>query len=100
MMAMRSPSCTVCSGSTCSSRTTPGYLGHHRDLHLHRLEDADLVTLGDHLPFVDDDLPHVRSDLGADLSHGASQDTAEPVVGHTGKHAVLAPRPVDALVGA
>ena len=28
-------------------------LGDDRDLHLHRLEDADLVALGDHLPFLD-----------------------------------------------
>src|SRR6266536_5167962 len=46
-----------------------GDLGHHGDLHLHGLEDDDLVALGDHLPLLGHHLPHVRRDLGANLSH-------------------------------
>ena len=41
-----------------------------RDLHLHRLEDDELVALGDSSPGFDTDLPHVGGDLGADLGHG------------------------------
>ena len=70
MRAMRSPSCTVCSGLDVQLADDTRDLGDDRDLHLHRLEDADLVALGDHLPFLDRHLPHVRGDLGADLSHG------------------------------
>ena len=40
------------------------------DLHLHGLEDHDVVAFGDELPFVDQHLPHVRRNLGADLVHG------------------------------
>ena len=49
-----------------------GCLGDHGDLHLHRLEDADLVALGDHLSLFGDDLPHVRRDLRPNLSHRAT----------------------------
>ena len=44
-------------------------VGHHRYLHLHRLEDDDLVALGDHLALVHGDLPDVRGDLSPDLVH-------------------------------
>src|SRR5262249_31698698 len=46
-----------------------GDLGDDRDLHLHRLEDDDLVPFGDHLPLLRHHLPHVRRDLGPDLRH-------------------------------
>src|SRR4029078_899807 len=64
-----------------------GRLGDHRDLHLHGLEDADLVALGDHLALVGDDLPHVRGDLRADLGHvrtlpGTGATTAMTAVAH------------------
>jgi len=50
-----------------------GDLGRHRDLHLHRLEDHDLVALGDQLTLIDDDLPDVCGDLRSDLVHGAER---------------------------
>src|SRR5436190_17016236 len=49
-----------------------GDLGHYGDLHLHGLEDHDLVALCDHLPLFRHHLPDVRRDLGANLSHGAA----------------------------
>ena len=51
----------------------PRHLGHDRDFHLHRLEDHDLVALGNHLPFIDDDLPDVGRDFGADLVHDSGR---------------------------
>ena len=47
----------------------PRDLGHHGYLHLHGLEDDDLVALGDHLAFIDDNLPNIRGDLSPDLVH-------------------------------
>src|SRR5690242_17787950 len=40
-----------------------------RDLHLHGLEDDDLVSLGHHLALFGDDLPDVCGDLGPNLVH-------------------------------
>src|SRR5438552_1662229 len=54
--------------------------GDHGDLHLHRLEDAYLVALGDHLALLDDDLPHVRGDLRADLGHGGGSYAASEIL--------------------
>src|SRR5262245_15590773 len=59
-------------------------LGHDRDLHLHRLEDDELVSLGDHLALVDTNLPDVGGDLRSDLVHGAerSQTGRTPCLRH------------------
>jgi hypothetical protein len=46
-----------------------GAFGQDRDLHLHRLEDHQGVTVVDLIAFLRDDLPHVRDHLRADLSH-------------------------------
>lgn len=47
-------------------------LGGHRDLHLHRLQDHDHISLGDQLTLFDHDLPDVRRDFRADLVHDGS----------------------------
>ena len=44
-------------------------LGQDRDLHLHRLEDHQGVTVVDVITFRRDHLPHVRDHLRADFSH-------------------------------
>src|SRR5262249_17990171 len=58
------------------------YLRHHRDFHLHGLQDHDLVTFGDELPFFGNDLPDVGGDLGPDLVHAARayKPSAPPLV--------------------
>jgi hypothetical protein len=35
-------------------------------------QQFDVVALSDHLPFVDENLPHICRDLRADLVHGAA----------------------------
>src|SRR5262249_19233821 len=70
----------------------PGYLRHHRNLHLHRLQDADLVALGDHLSLFDDYLPDVRGDLRSDFGHGRDRTR-----GSNGEHTVFPPGALDAL---
>ena len=46
-----------------------GAFGQDRDLHLHRLEDHQGVTVVDVIAFRRDHLPHVRDHLRADFSH-------------------------------
>src|SRR6185436_17303196 len=91
MSAMRSPSCTVCSGATCSSRTTPGIS----------------VTTGISI-FIDSRMAisspsatiwpsstttcHTLAAISARISCMARKLDRQ--------HAVLAGRPVDPLVGA
>ena len=70
--AMRSPSWTTSPSATCDARDGARLLGQDRDLHLHRLQDDQGVTVIDAIALGRDHLPHVRDHLRANLSHGDS----------------------------
>ena len=68
--ATTSPSWTLSSGATRTSVTVPAIGAIDRDLHLHRLEDDELVARVDRLSHLHADLPHVRRDFGSHFGHG------------------------------